>query len=529
MRKDAGKSAAWTEAGRGATSGETASVWMEDEAPLKGTALERDATADVCVVGAGISGMTTAYLLAKEGRSVVVLDDGPIGGGETGRTTAHIVNALDDRYYDLERTHGEKDTRLVAESHSAAIDRIEAIVSRERIDCDFERLDGYLFVPPGESKEILDRELQACHRAGLKDVQKVARAPLDRFDTGAALRFPNQGQFHPLRYLAGLAKAITAAGGKIHTGAHVTEVEESRPARVVTGKGPVVTAAAVVVATNTPVINRVAIHTKQAPYRTYAVALRLPAGAVTRALYWDTSEERGEPDPYHYVRVHSARGHDVLVSGGEDHKTGQADDHEARFRRIEEWTRARFPAAGEAMNRWSGQVLEPVDSLGFLGRNPGSEDHVYVITGDSGNGMTHGTIGGMLLTDLIQGRTNRWAKIYDPARVSLKATATFLKENLNVAGRYGELVTPGEVDDEKEVPKGGGAILRDGLKKVAVYRDDKGALHRFTAICPHLGCVVHWNGGEKSWDCPCHGSRFDRMGKVVNGPANVDLAPVEKD
>jgi len=210
---------------------DTVSIWMDTaEIPLE-TPLTERITADVCVVGAGIAGMTTAYFLAREGKSVVVLDDGPIGGGMTGRTTAHLVNALDDRYFDLERLHGEEGARLAAESHTAAINAVEAIVNLEGIKCEFERLDGYLFVPPRESKSILDDELKAIHRAGLTEIEKVERVPWDSYDTGAALRFPNQAQFHPLKYLAGLAQAIKEKGGRIYTGTHAKEIEGGTPGR----------------------------------------------------------------------------------------------------------------------------------------------------------------------------------------------------------------------------------------------------------------------------------------------------------
>ena len=234
-------------------SGQTISVWMDTAVVPRQSTLTQDASANVCVVGAGIAGMTTAYLLAREGKSVVVLDDGEVGGGMTGRTTAHLVNALDDRYFELERLHGEQGARLAAESHTAAIDRVESIVAEERIDCDFERVDGYLFTPPDESKEILERELKAAHRAGLTTIEMIERAPIADFDTGKALRFPRQAQFHPLKYLAGLARAITQRGGRIFTGTHAAKIEGGKRARVETGGGAVVEADAVVVATNTPV------------------------------------------------------------------------------------------------------------------------------------------------------------------------------------------------------------------------------------------------------------------------------------
>src|SRR5581483_2652154 len=244
-------------------SGEMVSIWMATaEVPAR-PPLTENTHADVCIVGAGIAGMTTAYLLAREGRAVVVLDDGRIGGGMTERTTAHLSNAIDDRYFEIERLHGEKGARLAADSHTAAIDRIEAIVAEEGIDCDFERLDGYLFVPPDESKEVLERELKAAHRAGLVEVEQVARAPLAAFDTGICLRFPRQAQFHPFKYLAGLAGAIEQKGGRLFTQTHASQMEGGAQARVETSDGYVVTAEAIVIATNTPINDLVTIHTKQ--------------------------------------------------------------------------------------------------------------------------------------------------------------------------------------------------------------------------------------------------------------------------
>jgi glycine/D-amino acid oxidase-like deaminating enzyme/nitrite reductase/ring-hydroxylating ferredoxin subunit len=501
--------------------GESVSVWMGTaDAPPAGS-LDGDSEAEVCVVGAGIAGLTTAYLLAREGRSVVVLDDGPVAGGETCRTTAHLVNALDERFYELERVFGERGARLAAESHTAAVDKIEEIVGAEEIDCDFVRLDGYLFVPPGQSTEQLGRELRAAHRAGLDGVEYVERVPYEAYDFGQALRFPRQGQFHILRYLQGLTRAITRDGGRVFTRTHADEIKSlgADSARVRTSAGHTVNSRFVVVATNTPVNDLVAIHTKQAPYRTYVVGARVPKGGVPRMLLWDT------PDPYHYVRIQEFDTHDILIVGGEDHKTGQADDMDERWRRLEEWSRERFPMIERFEYRWSGQVMEPVDGLAFIGRNPLDNENVLIATGDSGNGMTHGTIAGMLLTDLIAGRENPWAELYEPSRKPTSSIRDFAQENLNVAAQYTDLATPGDVESADEVRPGEGAVLRRGLTKVAVFRDESGALHTRSAICAHLGCVVRWNPGEKSWDCPCHGSRYDpRDGHVVNGPAINGLA-----
>ena len=509
--------------------GRTISVWMATAAMPAEPALGSDSRADVCIVGAGIAGLTTAYFLAKEGKRVVVVDDGPTAGGETCRTTAHLVSALDDRFYHLERLHGSEGARLAAESHAIAIDRIERIVRDEQIDCDFERLDGYLFVPPGDDRAQLDDELQAAQRAGLTDVSRVDRAPITSFDTGPALRFPRQGQFHILNYLRGVANAARREGARIYNDTHVDRIEGGAEARIDTNRG-VIRADAVVVATNSPVNDLVAIHTKQAAYRTFVIGARVRPNSVPHILLWDT------PDPYHYVRVQrvepasGAQGggnrdpYDLLIVGGEDHKTGQANDAEERFQRLRDWTRERFPQVQDFEFQWSGQVMEPIDGLALIGRNPLDHDNVYIATGDSGNGMTHGTIAGLLLTDLIMGRENPWARLYDPSRKTLGAITEFAKENLNVAAQYADIVTPGEVSDVTEIRPGHGAIVRRGVAKIAVYRDERGTLHERSAFCTHLGCVVQWNSIERTWDCPCHGSRFHTDGHAVNGPANRPLA-----
>jgi glycine/D-amino acid oxidase-like deaminating enzyme/nitrite reductase/ring-hydroxylating ferredoxin subunit len=513
-------------------SGKTASVWMRTVQVPAQPALIADATADVCVVGAGIAGLSTAYLLTRRGKSVVVVDDGPIGAGESERTTAHLSNAVDDRYFEIAHLHGEDAAQLTAESHTEAINRIESIVGNEGIECGFERVDGFLFSPPGASRELLERELNAAHRAGLRHVEMLARAPVESFDTGPCLRFPRQAQFHPLKYLMGLAEAIKRDGGRIFSHVHVEKIQGGRPARIFTANRLVITANAIVVATNTPVNDRVAVHTKQAPYRTYVIGCRVPCGEVPKALYWDAG------DPYHYVSLQKvlpgeSNGnrdcYELLMIGGEDHKTGQADNAEIRWSNLESWARERFPTIENVDYRWSGQVMEPIDYLAFIGRNPADRNNVFIATGDSGQGMTHGTIAGILLTDLISESKNPWVDLYDPSRITLKAAGAFAKENLNAAACYGGWATGSKQKASSDVAPGTGAVVRHGLKKVAVYCDQHGHLHEYSAVCPHLGCIVSWNDAEKTWDCPCHGSRFDRFGCVLNGPAVSNLTAVGKE
>jgi len=507
------------------TSGATASSWLATAParPVFGP-LRANTTADVVVIGAGTAGLTTAYLLGREGKKVVVLEDGEIASGETGRTTAHLANALDDRFTVLEKLFGEDGARLAAESHGAAIDQIEKNVAAENIACDFRRLDGYLFLPKDGDVQELRYELAAAHRAGLAAVELLPDAGTEGFATRPCLRFPQQGQFHIVKYLNGLAKAIVSQGGEIFTHTHATDIGGSNPLCVTTAAQVEVRAQAVVVATNSPFNDRVVMHTKQAPYRTYALAGRIPKGSLTTALYWDT------PDLYHYIRIQemdAPADYDLLLIGGEYHKVGE-DDPQARLACLEDWARAHFPQITAIEYRWSGQVLEPDDCLGYAGRNPLDRDQVYVISGDSGHGMTHGTLGAMLVRDLILHRPNAWEKLYDPGRVTLSKASLqeFVSHNAVVAKDYTELLTSGDVASADEIMPGSGAVLRHGLSKVATYRDPEGQLHECSAICPHLGCVVHWNTLETSWDCPCHGSRFDALGRLLMGPANSDLAGI---
>lgn len=511
----------------------TRSIWSAEGdrpelVPVFTPALLPAGRADICVVGAGIAGMTTALLLAREGRHVLVLDKVAPGGGETGHTTAHLSNAWDDWFHVLEQQHGLEAASLVAESHTAAIDLIERLVREESIDCDFARVDGYLFRAPGTRQDALTRELEAAHRAGLGDVAWLDRLDLPGGAAGPALRYPRQAQFHPLKYLRGLAAALHRRGGVIALG-RVTKIAGGERVTIALDDGTRLTAAACAVCTNSPIADRVSVHTKQVPWRTYAVALKLPRGSVPPALWWDTE------DAYHYVRTHapSDATQDVLIVGGEDHRTGEVTDAGQRLLRLENWARRLWPMAGERLAAWSGQVMEPADGLAFIGRDPANSRNVLIATGDSGMGMTHGTIAGMLLTDLVQERPNAWAALYDPSRKPPpRGVLPWLRDNLETAREFarGHL---GFIDQREQsaaaLAAGEGAIVIEDGRKLAVHRRADGSLIRLSAICPHLGCVVHWNSLEKSWDCPCHGSRFAVTGAVLNGPAVSALKPADEE
>lgn len=495
----------------------SASVSMPSFQPLLS-----NITAEACVIGGGIGGLTAAYLLAREGVSVVLIEARELGAGETSRTTAHIA-VPDDRFWFIEDTYGARSAALVADSFESATDLIESITREEQIDCELERVDGYLISCAQDPVAALERERLAAQRAGVP-VSGVNGPPFPQFPASHCLRFENQAQFHPLKYLSGLTRALQRKGGVIYSDTRATSVEESADGVTVTTPSGRIRADAVIVATNTPINDRVAIHVKQNAYQTYVVAALIRKGELPHALLWD------DDDPYHYVRLTAtdAPDQELLIVGGEDHKTGQESHPEMHYRALEIWLRERFPTAGALAFRWSGQVMEPLDGLAYLGRNPGSK-RSYIITGDSGNGMTHATIGAMLVSDLIMGRRNPWFKLYDPARKPFKQSMEFIREQSNILRQYGDWLTEGDEPSVAAIEPGGGALIRRGLKKLAVYRNEGGELHARSATCPHLGCVVQWNSTEKTWDCPCHGSRFSAYGAVLHGPAISGLASADEE
>jgi glycine/D-amino acid oxidase-like deaminating enzyme/nitrite reductase/ring-hydroxylating ferredoxin subunit len=506
------------------TSGKNISYWTNSVQAQHFDPLKENLESDVVIVGGGIAGLSVAWCLVKAGKQVVLVEDGFIGSGESGRTTAHLVTSLDDRYYRLEELFGAEGSKMAAESHAAAIDQIEKNVLEEKIECDFERLDGYLFLHPSDKKDALDKEYKAASKTGLP-VEMLESVPGIGFEKGSCIHFPRQGQFHIMKYLNGLCLAIEKRNGRIFTGTHAKKIDHTG---ITTNTGYTVKAKHIVVCTNTPVNDLYAIHTKQSPHRSYVIGAKVKKGSVRKALWWDTGDHNKDNicPPYHYVRLQPFdETHDLLLSGGEDHVTGKADEgevpEEKRYEAIELWTRDRFPI-GDVIYRWSGQVMETMDCLAYMGRNPMDKDNVYIITGDSGNGMTHATIGGMLITDLIMGKSNPWEKLYDPGRFKfIKAGKAFIKDNMSVLAEF--FKNSETAPAFSEVKKGEGKVVEIKGDKFGVHRDNGNVLHIVSATCPHLKCTVKWNNDEKSWDCPCHGSRFTIKGKVMNGPANVDL------
>ena len=479
-------------------------------APLAG-----DLSADVAIVGGGIPGLTAAVILARAGQRVVLLERDGVGSGETGHTTSHLTEAIDARYHSLIRDFGEEGAKLAARSSREAIDWIESLVHQAGIDCGFERVPGYLYTERQSDLEKLADELDAARRAGCA-VEWVDDVPLP-FPTRGGIRWAQQAQVHATAYLDGLVREAVTQGVQVFEHTQVIGVHEDEPCRVETERGTV-RAAHVFVAANVPVNNRVLLHTKIAAYRSYAIATQVEADYFS-GLFWDTSE------PYHYTRCHTVNGQSYLIVGGEDHRTGAKTDTEACFERLVAYAGSRFSMA-ETRFRWSGQIIEPVDGLPFIGRNAAST-RVYVATGYSGNGMTFGTLAGMLVSDLVLGRPNPYERLYDATRIKpLAAAYDYVAENLTFPAH---LITDRLTSlnaEERAIqalkPEAGG-IFDSDEGKVAVCRDRDGVVHACSAVCTHLGCDVAWNKAEQTWDCPCHGSRFSPDGKVINGPAVTDL------
>jgi glycine/D-amino acid oxidase-like deaminating enzyme/nitrite reductase/ring-hydroxylating ferredoxin subunit len=488
------------------------SLWMEEPA-VEASPLDGDATVDALVIGAGVAGLITAYELALMGRGVTVVDRGRLGRGMTARTSAHLSFELDDFYSELEDLRGRDAAKRWYESQSAAVDRVEAICKEEGIACDFARLDGYL-VPGRESDvDLLHDELEAARVCGFADAAWVD-AGQQPWLTTPAIRFPRQGRFHPMKFLNGVIAALGRRGAHLHANTGIVSLEE-KGGRITaqTQRGTTITAKDVIVATNSPFHLKAAIHAKQAPYRTYVIAAPVPKGDVADVLLWDTL------DPYHYVRIQPGERDDVLIVGGEDHKSGEADDIGERLGRLEQWMRERYPVAGAVSHRWSGQVYEPNDSVGFIGKSP-EHERVFVVTGDSGQGLTTGVAAALLLRDLVAGKSNPWTELYDPSRKFTQSLVETVKENVDAAKEW---IAPnagsGEAQSVDDVLPGGGALVKIDGKMNAIHRENSGAVNRRLAACTHAGCTVHWNGFEECWDCPCHGSQFSADGEPLQAPA----------
>jgi glycine/D-amino acid oxidase-like deaminating enzyme/Rieske Fe-S protein len=485
-------------------------------------ALNQHADFDVVVIGGGMTGLMTAYLLKRAGKRVCVLERDRLAEADTGHTTAHLTYVTDMRIGEVVRNFGRDAARLVWEGGAAAINTIEAIADSESIACDLRRVPGFLHAAihgTEDETEDLEREHELVRELGFH----ASFVPSVPIFGKPGIRFSNQAKFHPRRFLAGLAEVIQEHGSAIFEKSEVTQVQDD-PLAAKVGEH-VVRCDHVVIATHVPLQGQTGIvpatifQSKLAPYSTYVVRARVPSGTLPEASFWDTT------NPYYYLRVDATAKGDYVIFGGEDHKTGQAADTEECFRRVAETLYKVLPEA-RIESRWSGQVIETNDGLPYIGP---TAERQYVATGFVGNGLTFGTLAAMMLCDRILGNDNPWQDLLDVNRKKIFGGALhYLKENVDYpyyliadhlkrpAGRSIDDVQPGE-----------GKVIRQDGQWIACAKDQRGNVHAVSATCTHMGCLVHWNGAERTWDCPCHGSRFTADGKVIGGPAETPLEPVE--
>jgi glycine/D-amino acid oxidase-like deaminating enzyme/nitrite reductase/ring-hydroxylating ferredoxin subunit len=496
----------------------TLPYWI-DSAPLPGfRKLEHDESVDVAIVGGGITGLTAAYLLTLEGRRVALIERERLAQIDTGHTSAHLTMVTDRRLTELVKTFGRDQAQAAWDAGLAAIAQIHSIVADLEIDCDFAWVPGYLHPPigqpAGDSAASFQDEAALARDLGF-DAAFVSEVP---FVGGPGVRFSDQARFHPLKYLAGLTRAIADRGGLIFEQCPAEAFCDAP--RSITCNGHTLRCESIVLATHTPLLGNSGMlgatlfQTKLALYTTYVIGGRIAKGRIPDALFWDTA------DPYHYLRVERYRDHDVVIFGGEDHKTGQASDTNVCFDRLERTLHSMLDGIA-VTHRWSGQVVETADGLPYIGESAANQ---FAGTGYAGNGMTFGTLTAMMAADRIVGRKNPWSDLFDPSRKKVGALWDYVKENADypyymIRDRF----AGAEGRSMREVPRGTGKVIEAKGQKLAAYRDERGATLARSAVCTHMGCIVDWNEAERTWDCPCHGSRFKPDGKVIAGPAEAPL------
>jgi glycine/D-amino acid oxidase-like deaminating enzyme/nitrite reductase/ring-hydroxylating ferredoxin subunit len=492
--------------------GRPVSLWLDTAGETNFPPLPDRVEVDVAVVGGGLAGLTAATLLKEAGRTVAVVEAGRIVHGVTGHTTAKITSLHTLVYDHLIHHYGEAKARAYGEAHQAAIEQIAALVRDKDIDCDFTRTEAYTYTDSPAEIGRIEAEVKAAQRLGLPAAY-VKETPLP-FPVEAAIRFDRQARFHPRKYLLALAWDLPGDGSHIFEQTRVVDVTQGEPCTVATDRG-ILKARDVIVASHFPFADKALFASRLLPHRAYVLALRLD-GPVPPGMFIDTAESfslRGQPQP---------DGEELALVTGEGHKAGEGGDTIAHYQRLELLARNRLPVRSVEY-RWSTQDNSTLDRVPYIGRTTHGSKHLYVATGFNGWGMTGATVAGMLLRDLILDRDNPWAEVFDPARIDLKTVPELVKQNAKVAAHFiADRVTG---TDQDTLAPGEGKIVHTIHGNVALYRDGEGHVHRLSPVCTHMGCILHWNPAETSWDCPCHGSRFGFDGTVLHGPA---VKPLEK-
>ncbi len=496
-------------------------LWSASTDLKKYPKLSGDIEVDVAVVGGGITGISAAYILSKAGKKVAVLESLQVGMGTTGSSTGNLYASIDEQLFSIESKHDEDTLKAVVDSRLSAINFIEQRIREYNIDCDFQRVPFFLFTTPDTSirNNKIEKEQKAAFKAGL-DVSSMAPAGFP-FQVDKIVNIPNQAQFNPLKYVQGLAAAIEGPNCQIFEDTQVLKVKDGEPCEVETNRG-IVRAKHIIMATHSPK-GIYAVHTAMEPYREHALAVKIKGALPPGGIYWHMQKSQ------HYsLRPYSNGFDNYLLALGESYKVGHENDTQENFTKIEKYLRAAFDVESIAFS-WAAQNYKPADTLPFIGNSP-LEKNIFIATGFAADGLTYGTLSAMIIKDLILKTDNPWAKIYSPVRFTLKASAPkFIKENVDVAYQLvKDYLFYGDADELKEIKAGEGKTIKLNNERLAAYRDEQEKLHIVSGICPHMGCVVHWNGGEKSWDCPCHGSRFSIDGDVLEGPAYTGLAKPAK-
>jgi glycine/D-amino acid oxidase-like deaminating enzyme/nitrite reductase/ring-hydroxylating ferredoxin subunit len=495
------------------------SYWVDStDAPAR-PSLQGDIEVDVTVVGAGIVGLTAARLLKRAGKTVAVLEMDRVVRGVTGYTTAKVTAGHSLIYQQLEKKHGEKVARAYATANAGALEQMAKWIKEDGIDCDFERRSNFVYSETSAEKDSIEKEAEAARRAGL-DVSLVTDTQLP-YDVEAALRLDNQAQFHPRKYLLHFAEEIMRGGSDVFENSRVIDISEGDPCEVTTETGRVLTSH-VILATHYPFWDRGLLFPRVHPKRSYAIAGPLNGSSAPEGMYISVDQ------PTRTIRSIPDGDRTLLMVGGNGHATGQKYDTEKEYKDLESWMAERF-GIREVTHRWSTHDGVTVDLLPYVGTARRGTDRVYTATGFGKWGMTNGTAAAMVISDAILGRTNEFSSLFDPHRMTVKASAAKLAtENAKVARHwFGDRVNHPQGGAFDNLEPGQAAVKHVGVEQVAGYRDDEGSLHAVSATCTHLGCIVTWNGAEKSWDCPCHGSRFDTEGRVLHGPALKDLEQKE--